>query len=304
MRRQDTSQKDWLLKLLSLAFAITLWFFVVGEEKAEISLSIPLEIVNLPAGLTIANDIPPSIDVRVYGPRSMIKAVASQGLSRVIDLRGASAGHLTVQITPESLPFPSGLRVMRIQPSHLDIILEALTKKNVPVKAVLEGRPDRDFVIRNVVLDPGIVTLEGPKSEVSKLKDIRTLPINLNGASKNFTKSVGLDLQGLHVTVEGKSMVDVTVNLTHALTTKKITHIPVQVETTRPGISWWPQVVSMELRGWTRILRNIQPEDIKVIVPTRDLSPGLHRVTPKYQVPKGLTPIRTIPRRIRVKIPR
>ncbi len=304
MQRQDAAGKDWVLKLLSLGFAITLWFFVVGEEKAEVSLSIPLEIVNLPAGLVIANDIPPSVDVRVYGPRSMIKAVTSQGLSRVVDLRGTSAGHLTVQMTPESLPFPRGLRIMRVQPSHVDIILETLTKKAIPVHAVLEGKADRDYMVKNVVANPANVTLAGPASEISRLHKIKTLPINLNGTAKTFTKLVGLDLQGLHVTVEGKGLVEITVHIAPVITIKKITHIPVQVEATKPGISWWPQVVSMRLQGWTKLLRNIQPKDIKVVVSTKDLPPGLHRVTPEYQVPKGLTPLETIPKKIRVRIPK
>ncbi|RPI50266.1 MAG: YbbR-like domain-containing protein, partial [Deltaproteobacteria bacterium] len=84
MRRRGSIRKDWVIKVLSLGFALLLWFFVVGQEKAEVSVSIPLELVNIPAGLVIANDIPSNIDVKVYGPRSMIRAMTTKGILKVI----------------------------------------------------------------------------------------------------------------------------------------------------------------------------------------------------------------------------
>ena len=49
--------KDWLaslgrhkaLKLLSLLLALALWLAVGGEERTETTLSMSLELVNLPA---------------------------------------------------------------------------------------------------------------------------------------------------------------------------------------------------------------------------------------------------------------
>jgi len=301
---QGVVGKDWVLKIVSLGFAIMLWFFVVGEEKAEVSLSIPLEIVNLPSNLVIANDIPPAIDVRVYGPRSMIKAIASQGLSKVIDLKGAIKGKVTIQITPESLPLPGGVRVMRIQPSHIDIILEQLKRTLIPVKPVVEGRPAKDYIVEKVECDPPSVILAGPASEIDTIKEIKTLPINIEGASDDVITDVGLDLHGLHVTIDGRGVVEVLVKITQLISSKKVTHVPVHVEATFSGVSWWPQVISVKVRGWSRTLRSLTPEKIKVIVRAKDLSPGLHKVTPTVKLPNGLKVVEIVPKQIRVKIPR
>ncbi|MCK5324253.1 MAG: YbbR-like domain-containing protein, partial [Desulfobulbaceae bacterium] len=40
--------KNWAPKLLSLFFALFLWYFVVGEDKVDMTVRIPVEIVNLP----------------------------------------------------------------------------------------------------------------------------------------------------------------------------------------------------------------------------------------------------------------
>ena len=300
---QDITGKDWVLKLISLGFAITLWFFVVGEEKAEVSISMPLEIVNLPPNLVISNDIPPAIDVRVYGPRSMIKAVSSQGLSRVIDLKNAAPGRVTVQMTPDTLPLPKGLKVMRIQPSRVDIVLERYVRKTVPVRAVLEGKPNRDFRVKNVLVDPPTITVAGPESEVSTLREIRTLPIDVTEASATIIRDTNLDLQGLHSTIEGDGVVRVTVMIEPLVIMQKVTHVPVFMEATSPGVSWWPQVVSVKLQGWARLLRNIQPEDIKVVLSIKELTPGTHELNPTCVVPKGVKLLEVIPPKIKVKIP-
>ena len=49
---------NWPIKLLSLAFALFLWLFVMGEQDTEIGYTVPLEVKNVPKGLIIANQIP------------------------------------------------------------------------------------------------------------------------------------------------------------------------------------------------------------------------------------------------------
>ena len=56
---------NWGLKLLSLLFAIFLWYFVVGEDKVDIKVFIPIEIVNLPRDLVISNEYKKQLDVTI-----------------------------------------------------------------------------------------------------------------------------------------------------------------------------------------------------------------------------------------------
>ena len=65
--------KNWVLKLVSLLFALFLWYFVVGEDKVDMNVTIPVEIVNLPRNLVISNQFKAQLDVTVSGPRGMIK---------------------------------------------------------------------------------------------------------------------------------------------------------------------------------------------------------------------------------------
>ncbi|RKX62412.1 MAG: hypothetical protein DRP37_01605 [Thermodesulfobacteriota bacterium] len=303
MHRRDSIRKDWVIKLLSLGFALLLWFFVVGQEKAEESVPIPLELVNIPAGLVIANDIPSNIDVKVYGPRSMIRAMAAKGVLRVIDLKDAKPGKITVHISPDSLSLPGAVRALSIQPSNVEIVLEPLVLSDFPVRPVLKGTLAKYYKVLNTEAYPPRVVISGPESVIKAMKDVRTFPVNLDGAMDNITREVGLDLQGLNVSPEENGTYKVTVYIVPAQGTRRITHIPVQIETTKSDILWWPRIVSVTLRGPILDLREIKVTDIYVGISVNGLEPGIHSVEPECIVPGGFTLMEITPQNIKVNIP-
>nr|HDM99819.1 YbbR-like domain-containing protein [Deltaproteobacteria bacterium] len=303
MRQQVFLRKNWFLKLLSLGFALLLWFFVVGEQKAEISISVPLEIINIPTDLVISNDVPSNIDVTVYGPRSMIRAMTTKGILKVIDLKDAEIGKTTVHISPDSLSLPGAVRALRIQPSNIEIVLEPLVLSDFPVRPVLKGTVAKYHKVLDTDVDPPRVVVSGPESVIKAMKEIKTFPIDLDGASDDFTKEVGLDIQGIHVSLEEKKKYIVTVHIVPVQGTRRITHIPVQIETNQSDVLWWPKVVSVTLRGPMLDIREIKPTDIYVGISVIGLEPGTHSLEPECIVPEEFILMEIIPKNIKVNIP-
>ena len=74
-----------MMKLLSLIFALVLWFFVMGEQDLEKSFAIPVELSNLPEGLIVSNEVPSLLDVRISGPRSVLMSLEQSDLAIDID---------------------------------------------------------------------------------------------------------------------------------------------------------------------------------------------------------------------------
>ncbi len=293
--------KNLGLKILSLAFAIMLWFFVVGEEKAEITISLPVELVNIPSNLVVANDVPSYIDVRVYGPRSLIRAVATQGISRVIDLKGAVPGKFLVHITPDSIPLPAGIRVMRINPQNIEIELDHLLRKRVLVHPVVDGKPNEYFKIINIMVDPSEVLLIGPEKELMRLKKIDTLPIDIKGATSTIERTVALDLGKIHASPVDTSSVKIIVNIGPVQGERRITHIPV-IHRGPKNFKFWPKVVSAVLEGPKIGLKQLEPRDILVEIDSRTLEPGKHKVAPVVTIPDGFKLKRIIPETITVTV--
>jgi YbbR domain-containing protein len=304
VRKRRFFRKDWVLKLISLGFALILWFFVVGEEKSEIAISVPIEIVNVPGGLIIANDIPPALDVRLYGPRSLIRAMATQRLSKVINLEGASAGNITLHIAPDSLPVLGGVRVIRVQPSSLEIILDRIERKEFPVSAVVTGRVAPDYEMGAVEVTPNRVMLVGPSSQMNDMTHVETLPVDLSGATNTFSKRVALDLQDVTVASGQVDAVEVKVHIKAIQGTRRITAVPVRLETTATGVSWTPKTVAVVVEGAKVGLRGMEAGDIDAKISVDGLNPGTYKVEPKCVVPQAFSVKEVIPKVIRVTIPK
>lgn len=112
------------LKLLSLAFALVLWFFVMGEQRHESSHVVTVEYRNLPKGLIIANEVPDAVAVTLSGPRALLVHMGPDDLSLPLDLGGLKPGLTSFRRLEENLRAPGGLVVTRISPASIDVRLE------------------------------------------------------------------------------------------------------------------------------------------------------------------------------------
>jgi YbbR domain-containing protein len=118
------------LKILSLAFAVVLWFFVMGEQRHESSHVVQVEYRNLPKGLIIASEVPDAVAVTLSGPRAMLVHLGPDDLSLPLDLAGLKPGLTSFKRLEEHLKAPGGLVVTRISPASIDVRLERAREEN------------------------------------------------------------------------------------------------------------------------------------------------------------------------------
>ena len=130
-----------MLKLISLTFAVILWFFVMGERKLEIGFQVPLELLNVPPGLMVANEVPSTIDVRISGPRTLLMNLHPNDIRIAVDLEDLPPGVTTFKRLEERLNIPNAFKVTRLFPSFIDVKLERIKQKTVPVEPVFAGTP-------------------------------------------------------------------------------------------------------------------------------------------------------------------
>lgn len=123
-------RENLAVKLLSLAFAVVLWFFVMGEQRHEVSYVVPVEYLNLPRGLTIANEVPAAVAVTVSGPRALLVHLGPDDLRLPLDLSGLRPGLTSFKRIEENLKAPGGLVVTRISPASIDIRIEPAREEN------------------------------------------------------------------------------------------------------------------------------------------------------------------------------
>ncbi len=203
----------WELKLLSLLAAALLWGFVVGGEQAEIVLTAPLEFVGIPPGLELTGENPDSVDVQLRGLRVQLLRLRGEALRVQVPLAGARPGETTLRLLPDRVRVPAGVRVVRITPARLRVVLEALESATVKVMPRLTGSPPAGFVLKEVVVSPPVVEVRGPRSEVRSLRQVETEPIDLSALRGPLRRSVPLANPGGSVRVVGNGMAQVTLEI-------------------------------------------------------------------------------------------
>jgi YbbR domain-containing protein len=222
--------KNWVLKLLSLLFALFLWYFVVGEDKVDMTVTIPVEIVNLPRELIISNQFKKQLEVTVSGQRSLIRGMTAQHISRTIDLSKASPGTVVIQNRPDSIPVPRGLSILRLQPPTITLLLDRLIVKELAIKPALVGQVHKDYRLDSVTADPPALEISGPQSILGQEQHLVTSPIDINGLNQSDVKQVSLALKTEIADLIGEPVVAVRLNVVELIKEMEFSGIPIQID--------------------------------------------------------------------------
>jgi len=222
--------KNWVLKLLSLLFALFLWYFVVGEDKVDMNVTIPVEIVNLPRDLVISNQFKKQLEVTVSGQRSLIRGMAAQHISRTIDLSKASPGTVVFQNHSDSISLPRGLSILRVQPPTLTLLLDRLIQKELPIKPALVGKVHNNYKLESVTVEPPTLEISGPQSILGQEQNLNTNPIDIDGLDKSDVKQVSLALKSEISDLIGEPVVAVRLNIVELKKEIEFADVPIDFE--------------------------------------------------------------------------
>ncbi len=209
--------RQWLLdnlglKILSGSLAVLLWAVVVGEQKVEMSVGLPLDLA-IPADLVVVNNVPESADVTVRGPRTLVKSVVPREVSLPQLAPSLHEGENLIPLRPDMVQVPRGIDVIDVLPQRLRVVLERLVEREIDVAPRLEGAPAPGYVVRQVTLVPSRLVLVGPGSELRQLRRLRTLPVSLQGHSESFTARVRVEPPGGQIRLREETVVEVMVDI-------------------------------------------------------------------------------------------
>lgn len=221
--------KDWLLKLISLCLACLLWYFVGGEDVVEKNVTVAVEVINMPKDLIISNKYKKEIDVTVRGPRSLILEMGKKQNHRQIDLSDALPGTKVEPIENESITVSRGVEVLRVQPSSIILSLDKLIQKEFPINPVTIGNVFPGYVVRNLRLDPDVISITGPQTVLSQVDVLKTTAINIQGLDESAKLQIPLELDPAIVDLIGETSITADITISFDSVEKTISDIPVNV---------------------------------------------------------------------------
>lgn len=205
--------ENWTLKLLSLVIAVILWTFLMGERHLEVGYTVPLELDNVPEGLMVASEVPTLVDVRLSGSRTRLSRLGPSDLRLTLDLDELDPGPTTFRRLEERLALPGGVRVTRLSPNSVEVTLERVGEKSVPVKVLLTGVAAPGFELDKVGVKPETVVITGAESEIRTVNEVETDPVDISGTRDSFSQVIPLNHGGVYSRLKENKAVDVTVTI-------------------------------------------------------------------------------------------
>jgi YbbR domain-containing protein len=242
---QKLWSKEWLLRFISLCLAILLWYFVGGEDAVDKTVTIPIEIINMPKDLIISNKFKKNIDVTVRGPRSLLLDMGKKETPRQVDLSDAVPGTRVVSLDNKSISVGRGIQVLRVQPASLILSLDKLIQKKFSVTPVVIGNVLPGYVMKDLRIAPDTIAITGPQTVLSQVESLKTTPINIAGLTKSVQLQIPLELEQALVDLIGETSITADITIGYDTVERTIANIPVRVA----------------VDGY---LQPVTPEDVKV----------------------------------------
>jgi hypothetical protein len=182
------------LKLLALAIALVMWVFVVGQDKAEMTVEVPVEITGISSDMVVTDDVVNKVYARISGPGTLVRRAAAERMVRRVNLAGMGMGEHVFQVLPEDLRLPAGVSVMRVSPARFSITLAAKVSRQVQVRPALKGDLAEGYEVAEINLMPPKVTVSGTQKDIENVDWIWTVRMDVSGLKSSTTIRAGLRL--------------------------------------------------------------------------------------------------------------
>lgn len=184
------------LKVSAVVLAIILWLFVTSRGQTEMSVEAPLEYKGVPSDLAIFNHIPKSVLVTLRGQERIMKNIKAADVRVIVDMSKAKKGDGTFYLSKDDVKLPYAVSVMNLNPSSIRLRLEETDSARLMVRPVITGEPERGYVLKSVEVSPDHITVRGVKTELRKLHDVPTEPLDISGLRATISQELNVLVSG------------------------------------------------------------------------------------------------------------
>lgn len=167
--------KNWKDIGIALALAILTWYLITGREKVEAWVDMSVEMTNAPEGLIIRKGLISKIEVRVRGPKGLVRSLDRRKWTYSLDVSKLKVGENLVDIDRERIPLSMAYEVVEVKPSRLILTVDRVARKDLPVAAEWRGTIPKDFRLLEIKTEPAMVEVHGAERQVKPMTQVRVL---------------------------------------------------------------------------------------------------------------------------------
>ena len=296
--------KNSAMKFFSLVLAIFLWFFIMGEKKAEFSFSdVPLDLVNKPSDLIITAQTADRINLRVSGSRTVLSTLSSNNIKATIDLEKVKLGTTVFKDLIEKVKLPNGTKITSISPAELSLTLDSVVAKKVPVHLDMKGNPKEGYEISQISIKPEFVEVTLAKSEAKELKKVMTALLDISGTKENIEEEIALVLTDLDPPRSiSRRKVEVSILISEKIVEKTMANVAVKLINTQYKTKLNPATLQLTIKGPYHLIHELSEKSVHAHIDLKGLKPGKYSKKVEIKLPENVSVVEVKPQRFKIKV--
>ena len=197
--------------LFSIIFVTGVWFSVSKGVDTLATLEIPVVYMNRDPAMEIVKTSGNTVSLELEGSGALIKSIKPDQIQVKLDLSKSKVGPNPFTITRESISLPPGIILKGVTPPVVDVDLDVLIKKELPVQIDWVGKLPDQFILSDVTIEPKTVEIIGGKRMLEKLSTIYTGKVPLNNLEDKGAITVNLALNPASLKIAPGSKEKVTI---------------------------------------------------------------------------------------------
>jgi diadenylate cyclase len=173
VRQRSERWSSALAAAVSFLIIFSIWSSLsLGVVRTLTTVEAPVEYVKRDPDMEIIETSATSVKIQLSGSRGMIGTLTPNQIKVRFDLTQAKPGLNTYTVTEENISLPPGINIKKVDPPQVNVLLDALGQKTLPVQVDWSGTLPAGILIQDVKVDPPQLTVSGGQL---LLKDIQTL---------------------------------------------------------------------------------------------------------------------------------
>jgi diadenylate cyclase len=187
------------------------WFSFAKGMETLTNLQVPLEFINRDSRMQILSSSDNNIRLHLSGSGTLINSIKPEQIRVKLDLSHAVNGENTFTISKQNIIMPPGLRLNRIEPSEVKVLLDYPIVKELPVQVDWVGALPVGTVMKKVRLSPERIRVVGGGQILLRIDTVYTEKVQLENLQNSGQLTVGLALEPASVKIADgeKNKVDV-----------------------------------------------------------------------------------------------
>ena len=205
LKKGRESRKEKLAFIAAALFSVVLttgvWFILSRGVDTLVTLPVPLEYTKRDLAMEIVKTSVNTVNLELEGSGALIKSIRPDQVQIRLDLSKSKAGPNTFTISRKNISLPPGIVLKGVTPSEVDVDLDVLIKKELPVQIDWVGRLPDHFILEEATVEPQTVEIIGGKRMLEKMTTLYTekVPINNLEVEGVITANVALNPASLKI---------------------------------------------------------------------------------------------------------